>query len=98
MSRMPKGQLSRVPWPGNSWMPFTFLPARSLGTSAAPKTFTLTPASLATHTELTHHYTYTQYALSTLFIFFFLVLKDFFKVPHQSTKMALNSGCRHRKM
>ena len=25
--RMPKGQLSRVPWPGNSWMPFTFQPA-----------------------------------------------------------------------
>jgi len=24
---MPKGQLSRVPWPGNSWMPFTFQPA-----------------------------------------------------------------------
>ena len=23
---MPKGQLSRVPWPGNSWMPFTFQP------------------------------------------------------------------------
>ena len=24
---MPKGQLSRVPWPGSSWMPFTFQPA-----------------------------------------------------------------------
>ena len=24
---MPKGQLSRVPSPGNSWMPFTFQPA-----------------------------------------------------------------------
>jgi len=24
---MPKDQLSRVPWPGNSWMPFTFQPA-----------------------------------------------------------------------
>jgi len=24
---MPKGQLSRVPWPGNLWMPFTFRPA-----------------------------------------------------------------------
>jgi len=24
---MPKGQLSKVPWPGNSWMPFTFQPA-----------------------------------------------------------------------
>ena len=21
---MPKGQISRVPWPGNSWMPFAF--------------------------------------------------------------------------
>jgi len=25
--RMLEGQLSRVPWPGNSWMPFTFQPA-----------------------------------------------------------------------
>jgi len=24
---MQKGQLSRVSWPGNSWMPFTFQPA-----------------------------------------------------------------------
>jgi len=24
---MLKGQLSRVPWPGNLWMPFTFRPA-----------------------------------------------------------------------
>jgi len=24
---MLKGQLSRVPWPGNSWIPFTFQPA-----------------------------------------------------------------------
>jgi len=24
---MLKGQLSRVSWPGNSWMPFTFQPA-----------------------------------------------------------------------
>jgi len=24
---MPKGPLSRVPWPGNFWMPFTFKPA-----------------------------------------------------------------------
>jgi len=24
---MPKGQLSRVPWPGSSWMSFTFQPA-----------------------------------------------------------------------
>ena len=26
-SRMPKGQLSRVPWPGKSCIPFTFQPA-----------------------------------------------------------------------
>jgi len=24
---MPKGQLFRVPWPGNLWIPFTFQPA-----------------------------------------------------------------------
>ena len=29
--RMPTGRLSRVPWPGNSWMPFIFQPVlRSL--------------------------------------------------------------------
>jgi len=31
---MPKGQLSRVPWPGNSWMLFTFQPA--LGRFSSP--------------------------------------------------------------
>jgi len=33
---MPKGQLSRVPWPGNSCMPIT-----SQSASAASQTFTL---------------------------------------------------------
>jgi len=40
---MPKGQLSRVPWPGNS--DAIHFSARSSGDSAAPQTFTLTPAS-----------------------------------------------------
>jgi len=33
---MSKGQLCRVPWPGNSWVLFTFQPA--LRASAAPQT------------------------------------------------------------
>jgi len=57
---MPKGQ---VPWPGNSWMLFTF-PSCFSGASAATKIFTL---QQATHTELTHQYI--QYALPTLSFF-----------------------------
>jgi len=42
---MPKGQLSRVPWPGNSLVDALHFPACSSGASAAPQTFTLTAAS-----------------------------------------------------
>jgi len=66
--RMQKGQLSRVPWPGNSWMPFTFQPA--LRTLQQPHKHSHS-LQLATHTELTHQYI--QYALSTLSSFFVCV-------------------------
>jgi len=90
--RMPKGQLSRVPWPGNTWMPFTFQPAlRAL--SAAPQTSTLTPATyshslqLPKCTQLVHH--------------FVNMLMDFFKVPLATSKwhaLLVYSGCHHGKM
>jgi len=52
---MPKGQLSRVPWPGNSRMPFTFQPA--LQTLQQPHKHSHSLAlQLAKHTQLAHHY------------------------------------------
>jgi len=50
---MPKGQLSRVPWPGNSWMPFTFQPALRVLQQPHKHLHSL---QLATDTELAHHY------------------------------------------
>ena len=52
---MPKGQLSRVPWPEKFWMPFTFQPV--FGQSAASQTFTLTPASYTHSTSTSLHST-----------------------------------------
>jgi len=75
---MLKDQLSRVPWPGNSWMPFTFQPAlRSL---QKPHKH-LHSLQLAIHTELAQHYI--QYAWSIFF------QEDFFKVYRTTT-----SKCR----
>ena len=51
--RMAKGQLSRVPWPGNSWMPFTFQPALRALQQPQKHSHSL---QLATDTELAHHY------------------------------------------
>jgi len=62
---MPKGQLSRVPWPGNPWIPFTFQPALWALQQPHKHSHSL---QLATHTELTHHYIW--YALYTLSNFF----------------------------
>jgi len=67
---MLKGHLSRVPWPGNFWMPFTFQPA--LWAFQQPHR-RLRSLQLATHTQLAHHYI--QYALSTLSGFYFLKSK-----------------------
>jgi len=50
---MPKGQLSRVPWSGNSWMPFTFQPALRALQRPHKHPHSL---QLATDTELAHHY------------------------------------------
>jgi len=58
--RMPKGQLSRVSWSGNSWKPFTFQPALRALQQPHKQSHSL---QLATDTELAHH------SLSTLSIF-----------------------------
>ena len=80
---MPKGQLSRVPWPGTSWMPFTFQFALRALQQPHKQSHSL---QLATHTELAHHYI--QYALSTLTLSPRVFLQST-TWPHQSTEMAL---------
>jgi len=67
---MPKGQLSRTPWPGNSWMLVTFQPALRVPQQPHKHSHTL---QLANHTQPAHHYI--QYEL-------FL----FFKVQEDSSK------------
>jgi len=52
---MPKGQLSRVPWPGNSWMPFTFQPALWVPQQTHKHSHSLQPA-IPIHSQLAHHY------------------------------------------
>ena len=67
---MLKGHLSRVPWPGNLWMPFTFQPALWALQQPHKRLHSL---QLATYTQLAHHYI--QYALSTLSGFYFFKSK-----------------------
>jgi len=50
---MPKGQLSRVPWSGNSWMPFTFQPALRAPQQPHKHSHSL---QQAIHSQLAHHY------------------------------------------
>jgi len=50
---MPKEQLSRVPWPGNSWMPFTFQPALWVLQQPHKHSHSL---QQAIHIQLAHHY------------------------------------------
>ena len=52
-STVPKGQLSRVPWPGNSWMPFPFQPA--LWTPQQPHKHS-NSLQQAIQSPLAHHY------------------------------------------
>ena len=47
--RIPRGQLSRVPWSGNLWMPFTFQPALQVLQQPHKQSHSL---QLATDTEL----------------------------------------------
>ena len=50
--RMLKGQLSRVPWPGNSWMPFTFQPALWVLLQPHKHSYSL---QQVIHTQVAHH-------------------------------------------
>jgi len=89
---MLKGQLSRVPWPGNLRMPFT-----ALRVLQQPHRYShsLQPAI---HTQLAYHYI--QYALSTL-SFSFVSPRGFLQSaawPHQSTKMVLERAASHIKV
>ena len=95
---MPKGQLSRVPWPGNSWMSFTF-PACSSGTLAAPQTFTLTPASYS-HSTSTSLHSIGFINSFCFFLLFFLSQRGFLQStvrPHQSTTRPLERVTSHIK-
>ena len=84
---MPKGQLSRVPWPGNSQMLFTFLPA-----SAAPQAFKLTPASYS-------HQTSTSLAtFNMLYELFFFKSKRILQSTTHSTKVTLERDPSHIKV
>jgi len=77
---MPKGPLSRVPWPGNPWMPFTFQPALQAFQQSHKHSHSL---QQATHIELAHHY-----ALIINFFHFF------FKSKRISTKYRVATSKR----
>ena len=98
--RMLKGQLSTVPWPGNSRMPFTFQPACSSGSSAAPQTFTLTLASYSHRTSTSLH-SICFINPSIFFCSFSLLSSRGFlqstAQPHQSTELALERAASHIK-
>jgi len=49
---MLKGQLSRVSWPGNSWMPFTFQPGLQALQQPHKDSYSL---QLPIHTQPGHH-------------------------------------------
>jgi len=51
--RMPKSQLSRVPWPGNLWMPLAFQPDLRVLQQPHKHSHSL---QLANYTQLAHHY------------------------------------------
>ena len=89
---MLKGQLSRVPWPGNSLMPFTFSLA-----SAAPQTFTHTPSSYSHSTSTSLH----SLGFINSFCFFFLSPRVFLQStmqPHQSAAKPLERAASHIKV
>jgi len=89
---MPKGQLSTVSWPGNSWMPFTFQPALWALQQPHKHSHSL---QLATDTELAHHYIQYVYQLFPLFILSQIGFLQSTLWPHE---MALERAASHIKM
>jgi len=73
---MLKGQISRVPWPGNYWMPFTFQ------CFSSPQTFTLTPTSYLHWTSTPLH----SICLWTFLFNFFKVLHGHIRAPQWHKK------------
>ena len=91
---MLKSQISREPWPVNSWMPFIFQPAFWALQQPHKHSHSL---QLTNHTELAHYYI--QLALSTLH--FFLSPRGFLQStprPHHSTARPLERATRHIKV
>jgi len=82
---MPKGQFSRVPWPGNSWIPFNFQPA--LRVLQQPHK----------HSHSLQQAIHTQLAFNSLF----LCPKGFLQSimwRHQSTTRPLERAASHIKV
>ena len=90
--KMLNGQLSRVPWPGNLWMPSTFQPACWALQQPHKHSHSLQPAI---HTQLAHHYI--QYALSTLSVFlkffYFFMSKRIFSKYRTATSKHCQATC-----
>ena len=74
---MPKGQLSRVPWPGNSGMLFTFQPALRVLQQLHKNIHTPAPASLSHSTKTSLR---SICFMNTFRLLFFKSKKVFFKV------------------
>jgi len=94
---MPKGQFSRVPRPGNSWI--RSLSSLLFGHFSSPTNINSHSLQLATQTELAHHYI--QYALSTLSAVLFFKSKKILQStawPHPSTARPLERATGHMKV
>ena len=93
---MLKGQLSRLSWPGNSWMPFTFQPGLQALQQPHKDPYSL---QLPIHTQLGHHNI--QHAIWThsLFCccFFFPRYLQCTAKANQSTKMTIEWATSHIK-
>ena len=95
---MPKGQLSRVPWPGNSWMPFIFQPALRALQQPHKQSHSL---QQAIHTQLSTSLHSIGFINSFFFFFcFFLSPRGFLQStawPHQSTARPLERASSHHQ-
>ena len=89
---MPKGRLSRVLWPGKTWMPFTFQP--TLRVLQQPNTHSYS-FQQAIHTQVAHT---TFNRLCQFFPPFFLSPRRFLQStvrPHQGTARPLERAASH---
>jgi len=95
---MLKGQLSRIPWPGNSWMPFTFQPALQVPQQPHKYSHSL---QLATDTELASTSLHSICFINSFWLFFKRILQctsGHIKAPPRQSKwhtFLVYSGCHH---